>query len=56
MISRIPWNNYQNKVGIFVKFISKVFLFEIQNTIDEFTARIQELQHEVNCMKEIERC
>ena len=66
-------NNYQNKSGIFVKLISKVFmrwknwrefknyesmnlsrrrLIENQDTINELTARIQELQNEVNCMND----
>ena len=66
-------NNCQNKIGIFVKLISKVFneveelkrvqelridessrrrLIENQDTINELTARIQELQNEVNCMND----
>ena len=61
------------KIGIFVKLISKVFnemeelkrvqglrvdessrrrLIENQDTISELTARIQELQNEVNCMND----
>ena len=66
-------NNYQNKIGLFVKAhikslhemedlkrvqelrvdeFSRRRLIENQDTIDELTARIQELQNEVNCMND----
>ena len=65
-------NNYQNKIGIFVKRISSLFeiealkrvqklridefsrrrLIENQDTVNELTARIQELHNEVNCMND----
>ena len=66
--------NYQkNKIGIFLKLVSTVFmrwknwrefkdhvsmkfsrrrLIENQDTVNELTARIQELQNEVNCMND----
>ena len=58
-------NNYQNKIGIFVELeelkrfqgstfdeFSRRRLIENQDTILELTARIQELQNEVNCMND----
>ena len=64
-------NNYQNKIGIFMKLMRKVLLrwknwsdfknresmnfreeIEDQDTILEFTGKIQELQKEINCMND----
>ena len=58
--------NYQNKIGLFVKLVSgmqkshvlkveelsRTRLIENQDTIHELTARIQELQNEVNCLND----
>ena len=58
-INNFFMNNHQNKIGIFVKLIWKVFdgisrrrLIENQDTIHELTARIQEPQNEVNCLND----
>ena len=71
-INNFFMNNYQNKIGIFVKLIwslnemeelkrfqgstfdefSRKWLIEDRDSILELTAKIQELQNEVNCMND----
>ena len=59
-INNVFMNNCLNKIGIIVKrFQGSTFdefpkrrLTENQDTINELTARVQELQNEVNCLND----
>ena len=65
-INHFFMNNYQNKIGILVKVMEELKrvqesrvdesstrrLIESQDIINELTARIQELQNEVNCLND----
>ena len=50
----LRWRNYENSIVLPSIGLARRKLIEDQNTIMEFSGRLQELQNEVNCMNDSE--